>query len=44
MNGNDRRKIVVEQDERSGFARDVGAATAHGDADGPRTVKESDVL
>ena len=29
----DRRKIVVQQDQRSCLARDVSAAAAHGDAD-----------
>ena len=29
----DRSEIVVEQDDRRGLARDVGAAAAHGDAD-----------
>ena len=31
--GDDRGEVVVEQDQRRGLARDVGAATAHGDAD-----------
>ena len=29
----DRREVVVEQHERGGLARHVGAALAHGDAD-----------
>ena len=29
----DRAEIVVEQDDRRGLARDIGAAPAHGDAD-----------
>jgi hypothetical protein len=30
---NDRCKIVIEQDQRGGFAGDVGPAAPHGDAD-----------
>ena len=31
--GDDRGEVVVEQDEVGGFAGDVGARAAHGDAD-----------